>query len=297
MSSFRFNLVIERLLISGAASESHDSRCQRFQSRYRAASHFRIVTGFSKGRWYAGVSISLSSGFSFQGHLLLKPVRRYQRFNLVIERLLISGNSVVTQSPMSSFQFQSRYRAASHFRFKCNHFVPFRIHVSISLSSGFSFQVARHRIVMPIPYSVSISLSSGFSFQEWQTPNLKSTTTTVSISLSSGFSFQVQLLSEIAKRAPLSVSISLSSGFSFQVVDNYQWTLQSPSMFQSRYRAASHFRAVVVRVSPRQPLVVVSISLSSGFSFQVENCSFLGSPVGVSISLSSGFSFQVNVTL
>ena len=36
-------------------------------------------------------------------------------FNLVIERLLISGQSRVVIA-MSAFQFQSRYRAASHFR-------------------------------------------------------------------------------------------------------------------------------------------------------------------------------------
>ena len=60
--------------------------------------------------------------------------------------------------------FPSRYRAASHFR-ECGTGTPTaHATVSISLSSGFSFQgdiEARDELLL----HVSISLSSGFSFQ------------------------------------------------------------------------------------------------------------------------------------
>ena len=61
-----------------------------FQSRYRAASHFRNIT---ESQTY---SLDLS-------------------FNLVIERLLISGG-YWTVPVRIGHEFQSRYRAASHFR-------------------------------------------------------------------------------------------------------------------------------------------------------------------------------------
>ena len=62
-----------------------------FQSRYRAASHFRLC-------------------FFLIGLLLT-----FLRFNLVIERLLISGFKELFDK-LKAFVFQSRYRAASHFR-------------------------------------------------------------------------------------------------------------------------------------------------------------------------------------
>ena len=65
-SSSSFNLVIERLLISGVNYPARDSHLKPFQSRYRAASHFRWILR-SRGE---------PSIYSF---------------NLVIERLLISG--------------------------------------------------------------------------------------------------------------------------------------------------------------------------------------------------------------
>ena len=62
----------------------------KFQSRYRAASHFRLDLQAEEAM--IGVSISLSSGFSFQ---VKEKTRGWNRasssFNLVIERLLISG--------------------------------------------------------------------------------------------------------------------------------------------------------------------------------------------------------------
>ena len=62
-------------------------------------------------------------------------------FNLVIERLLISG--LFGLHPIGAQSYSV---------------------VSISLSSGFSFQVA-YESVITAQASVSISLSSGFSFQ------------------------------------------------------------------------------------------------------------------------------------
>ena len=88
--------------------------------------------------------------------------------------------------------------------------------------------------------------------------------------------------------------------------------------FQSRYRAASHFRSAPRRLGyppqllrfnlvierllisgPPQFIVAdhrsdVSISLSSGFSFQAFLCPFAIAIIPVSISLSSGFSFQAH---
>ena len=88
-----FNLVIERLLISGAVDTQAHLTClpELFQSRYRAASHFRTVYRYVL-HWGYNVSISLSSGFSFQVTGVAGiPDAPSNGFNLVIERLLISG--------------------------------------------------------------------------------------------------------------------------------------------------------------------------------------------------------------
>ena len=66
-----FNLVIERLFISGFLSIQPFRIILMFQSRNREAFHFR--------NWPRG----------------LRPVRSVSRFNLVIERLFISGKSAV----------------------------------------------------------------------------------------------------------------------------------------------------------------------------------------------------------
>ena len=64
-----FNLVIERLLISGLVVVVKLSAIVMFPSRYRAASHFRV--GFRyPAALFCDVSISLSSGFSFQAKAL-----------------------------------------------------------------------------------------------------------------------------------------------------------------------------------------------------------------------------------
>ena len=87
-----FNLVIERLLISGLSAAGARS-------------------------WSYPVSISLSSGFSFQATMRSRrSAWANSRFNLVIERLLISGQTVFARKVASHPVFQSRYRAASHFR-------------------------------------------------------------------------------------------------------------------------------------------------------------------------------------
>ena len=91
-TSVCFHLVIERLLISGCSCNALWFAAHVFQSRYRAASHFRgchpsphvtlyisfnlvierlLISGCPRGQdtkpGRPNVSISLSSGFSFQG--------------------------------------------------------------------------------------------------------------------------------------------------------------------------------------------------------------------------------------
>ena len=110
-----------------------------FQSRYRAASHFRVV------------------------QLKMQPPG-FASFNLVIERLLISGGPSILDHDLRA-TFQSRYRAASHFREMIEDAGGTRYLVSISLSSGFSFQEALSDGAGAAGVQVSISLSSGFSFQ------------------------------------------------------------------------------------------------------------------------------------
>ena len=136
----RFNLVIERLLISGRLIEDFANCAETlFQSRYRAASHFRIRR--IQRAWMPFlVSISLSSGFSFQG-----SSTRYRRRTRPVSISLSSGFSfqviVAAERPKAFRTFQSRYRAASHFRLIARAPDVVLNCVSISLSSGFSFQV------------------------------------------------------------------------------------------------------------------------------------------------------------
>ena len=163
-------------------------------------------------RWH--VSISLSSGFSFQGGNRHKIHLRFSRF-------------------------QSRYRAASHFRYECERFPTharnsFNLVIERLLISGVNLTSKTVRV------RVSISLSSGFSFQVFTGLSTSAFRLEVSISLSSGFSFQVDLPpARICKSASFNLVIErlLISGYTFSdalaVIDN---------LFQSRYRAASHFR-------------------------------------------------------
>ena len=210
-----------------------------FQSRYRAASHFRTFNSPFCARPAVCVSISLSSGFSFQGrnkdemcaslhgfnlvierllisglHLSVRSLRSPRCFNLVIERLLISGyitldvtvlcpcfNLVIERLLISGMTTDSELSGI--------------LNVSISLSSGFSFQVVRAIL--------QVASISGFNLviERLLISGSRSsvpprTRIAVSISLSSGFSFQVPCV--FSKKASIRVSISLSSGFSFQVL-------------------------------------------------------------------------------
>ena len=86
-------------------------------------------------------------------------------FNLVIERLLISGYGILTfVSSFYSFNLVIERLLISGIAEAMG--VDTLISVSISLSSGFSFQVAKFRAFGCTPIPVSISLSSGFSFQD-----------------------------------------------------------------------------------------------------------------------------------
>ena len=141
------------------------SRLSRFQSRYRAASHFRLPRTSRRARYRLTCFNLVIERLLISGAALREP-RIYPRrcFNLVIERLLISGDELHSHHPSPhlvsislssgfSFQvqpvyfidyvismFQSRYRAASHFRGALEMKRPRYSSVSISLSSGFSFQ-------------------------------------------------------------------------------------------------------------------------------------------------------------
>ena len=110
-----FNLVIERLFSSGKNPPLNLRQAEAFQSRYREAFHFRdaSVLVFNVNR---EVSISLSRGFSFQERNPLEPTGTHPSFNLVIERLFISGLVDPSSHWMTGLKFQSRYREAFHFR-------------------------------------------------------------------------------------------------------------------------------------------------------------------------------------
>ena len=250
----------------GPGGKSYHSPPQVFQSRYRAAFHFRFVR-VKSFRLTRPVSISLSSGFSFQ-------VRDYaSRYSQPIVSISLSSGfsfqvfKVIVRSGVRIAMFQSRYRAAFHFRahspalsacansFQSRYRAAFHFRervgcgyrksenkVSISLSSGFSFQVAMKRNNASSPISPFQSrYQAAFHFR-LPDGSERIHAVEVSISLSSGFSFQVMLLMRREKSNTFSVSISLSSGFSFQGDDGERWTSVPPAKFQSRYRAAFHFR-------------------------------------------------------
>ena len=140
-----------------------------FQSRYRAAFHFR----------YSGRLSSRTIGICF---------------NLVIERLFISGTDVHPSAAAVHPKFQSRYRAAFHFRLASRN-------SQSRYLTGFNLVIERLFIS-----GCKVSPSA--------------VTMSVSISLSSGFSFQVSV-----PRAGIGVA--------------FRW-------FQSRYRAAFHFRRIAI---------------------------------------------------
>ena len=134
-----FNLVIERLLISGPRRIIRATPFPVFQSRYRAASHFRwlsLLKTFTDTLFQS----RYRAASHFRKMLSRMPTTRLLCFNLVIERLLISGVALLQPNVRLTVKFQSRYRAASHFRAFVNSDNLACVVVSISLSSGFSFQ-------------------------------------------------------------------------------------------------------------------------------------------------------------
>ena len=168
--STSFHLVLERLFISGLANRvfpvnpalvsisflsgfscqdvvnsvafSPDGKDTMFPSRNRAAFHVRATQSRMYHPWGTSVCFHLViERLLISGTVRLADGVRLPRFNLVIERLLISG------------------RPGG----KGCHPSPTR--VSISLSSGFSFQVGGRGVGEFHHMLVSISLSSGFSFQ------------------------------------------------------------------------------------------------------------------------------------
>ena len=165
-----FNLVIERLLISGGSSAQHvgSQRCLKFQSRYRAASHFRsqkspdgvTATSMFQSRYRA------ASHFRRIRHDLHVARFLCRCFNLVIERLLISGSSRPQYSNHPAMRFNLVIERLLISGFARSLHTYAKKGVSISLSSGFSFQVpSRCQGMLLTVLLVSISLSSGFSFQ------------------------------------------------------------------------------------------------------------------------------------
>ena len=210
-----FHLAIERLLISGhRVLVGEGIGIFQFQSRYRAASHFREEAG---AVWHR---------------------HRRQSFNLVIERLLISGTrgSLPSASPIS---FPSRYRAASHFRQRCRlpHWKYRRFHLVIErllISGKQELLSERDALEFQSRYRAA---------SHFRSPEQRKKATEVQ------FQSRYRAASHFRRKGNFGI----------------QWLVPS---FQSRYRAASHFRVVGMTLLIAVP-VPVSISLSSGFSFQV----------------------------
>ena len=209
------------------------------------------------------VSISLSSGFSFQG--LRRSYRlngasaafqsRYRaashfRLNLLVRadirnrfqsRYRAASHFRVAKAPVRirRTKFQSRYRAASHFRGSGRRGWKPRLRVSISLSSGFSFQAIHIDIFsVCIPF-VSISLSSGFSFQ------VNSRIEGRSLHLSFNLVIERLLISG-RRKADARDAFRLKFQSRYRAASHFRHRIStgrvSTVMFQSRYRAASHFR-------------------------------------------------------
>ena len=140
-----------------------------FQSRYRAASHFRaggLLQIHRKARFHLVIERLLMSGCCQQRRLQ----SRWERYNVSISQssgFSCQGNAVSDVSPLGNLSlFPSRYRAASHFRSIASRNTDSSTSkVSISLSSGFSFQGIKQAVCRRDAFIVSISLSSGFSFQ------------------------------------------------------------------------------------------------------------------------------------
>ena len=217
------------------------------------------------------VSISLSSGFSFQAN----GASAAMATDIDVSISLSSGFSFqgkeYTVLHPGLFRFQSRYRAASHFRQvrlggAGNRQQGFNLVIERLLISGWMRNWGRYTRTC----FVSISLSSGFSFQgtavsprvdslfKFQSryraaSHFRSPYRGRQCPLSSRFNLVIERLlisgtsrSVASERRLLChhVSISLSSGFSFQGLIDILYRHRALHLFQSRYRAASHFRCI-----------------------------------------------------
>ena len=187
-----------------------------FQSRYRAASHFRFNEAEFRQVVRPTVSISLSSGFSFQVGVIFMSLGSYVDVSISLSsgfsfqvRFCTSLEPICT-----SCKFQSRYRAASHFRCLLPLIKRTSVSVSISLSSGFSFQACFRLSLQQSQCRFNLVIErlliSGCVFRSRQ--------------------FQVRSFNLVIERL-------LISGRSVQTVGKL-----AKKPFQSRYRAASHFR-------------------------------------------------------
>ena len=210
------------------------------------------------------VSISLSSGFSFQGAARLSQVASLSSFNLVIERLLISGritetersrNSDVSISLSSGFsfqvknlpmrykpcqKFQSRYRAASHFRARLTedsdeHVTCFNLVIERLLISG---------APRPQPRSLATFL---FQSRYRAASHFRNIPETSTAAYTGRFNLVIErlLISGQRKRTGARGAGSFNLVIERLLISgNSRLRVQClPSKpFQSRYRAASHFR-------------------------------------------------------
>ena len=175
-----------RLFTSGSSSTVP----REFQSRYRAAFHFRCPCGREGEGDDTQVSISLSSGFSFQAFPVRPDRRRRCQFQSRYRAAFHFRKQRFIDIAWRVIKFQSRYRAAFHFRpvrspaYHAGHrsfnLVIERLFISGKLIDEpeeraflrFNLVIERLFISGRVPFrydcieaSVSISLSSGFSFQ------------------------------------------------------------------------------------------------------------------------------------
>ena len=156
-TSSRFNLVIERLLVSRRLTLARRMDCVEFQSRNREAFGFKRVRRLpSTPLWdsfnlvikrllVSRVQVTLNIGY---------PVS----FNLVIERLLVSRNACMKLLPQDLvIAFQSRNREAFGFKL-CQHG-----QVPILLFLSFNLVIERLLVSRCLRVGMGIQRLSGFN--------------------------------------------------------------------------------------------------------------------------------------
>ena len=184
----RFNLAIERLIISGSGGPAWGSG----RLGFNLAIERLIISGVAA-----------------------KPAGQTSLcFNLAIERLIISGYLTIPKRPMPLTKFQSRNRAAYHFRWWQKERGPVVFKFQSRNRAAYHFRMPCRQIGTHWQTIVSISQSSGLSFQV--------------VGLSSGrgstrcFNLAIERLiisgscNRSQPRSVLSVSISQSRCLSFQ---------------------------------------------------------------------------------